>query len=113
MEILLTDLGATVLSASDGRAAIDTASAESLDLVILDIHMPNLNGFEAATAIRQLPGRERLPIVAMTADAMSRNRQQIDRSDFSAYILKPIEEQELRMVLRDTLLGRKWSFTRG
>jgi len=105
VEILLTDLGATVLSASDGRAAIDTASAESLDLVILDIHMPNLNGFEAATAIRQLPGRERLPIVAMTADAMSRNRQQIDRSDFSAYILKPIEEQELRMVLRDTLFG--------
>ncbi len=103
VEILLGDLGATVLSASDGRAALDTASAESLDLVMLDIHMPSLNGFEAATAIRQLPGRERLPIVAMTADAMSRNRQQISRGGFNAYLLKPIGERELRMVLWNTL----------
>jgi len=107
VEILLEEMGATVFSAVDGRAALELASAEPLDLAMLDIHMPNLDGFEAALAIRELPGKEKLPLIAMTADAMSRNRQQIERSGFNAYLLKPIEEQELRVVLQDALFGRE------
>ena len=107
VEILLKDLGAEVLSATDGREALEIASSETLDLVMLDIHMPQLDGFEAATSIHELPGRERLPIVAMTADAMWRNRQQIARSSFFAYLLKPIEEKELWLVLQDTLFSGK------
>lgn len=107
VEILLQDLGATVLSAADGREALDIAAAEKPDLALLDIHMPHLNGFEVATAIRQLPEGGALPLVAMTADAMWRNRQQIIRNGFHAYLLKPIEEKELWLILQDTLFQKK------
>jgi CheY-like chemotaxis protein len=107
VEILLQELGAHVLSAADGREAVKIAAAETPDLALLDIHMPHMNGFEVAAAIRRLPGGSTLPLVAMTADAMWRNRQQITRSGFRAYLLKPIEEQELWLILQDTLFQKR------
>ena len=105
MQILLTNLGASVTCVENGAQAVERVRQESFDLLMLDIHMPELNGFQAARAIRALPGCERLPMVAMTADAMSRNRRQLARTEFQAYLLKPIDERELLLVLHDFFLA--------
>ncbi|HIE54762.1 MAG TPA: response regulator, partial [Chromatiaceae bacterium] len=103
--ILLRKMGAEVTLATDGEEALTLARARHFDLIMLDIHMPGMDGFEAAAALQQLPGRGKIPIVAMTADAMWRNRQRILRKGFQAYLIKPIEERELLLILRDTLFG--------
>jgi Signal transduction histidine kinase len=104
MEVLLREWGARVISASDGREALERLEKSRPDLVLLDIHMPRLDGFETANAIRALPGGDTLPLVAMTADAMWKNRQQLNRSGFDTYLIKPIEERELARVLRELQL---------
>ncbi len=104
MEILLGEWGARVISANDGREALERLEKSRPDLVLLDIHMPRLDGFETANAIRALPGGDTLPLVAMTADAMWKNRQQLNRSGFDTYLIKPIEERELARVLRELQL---------
>ncbi len=105
MQILLTNLGATVTCVENGAQAVERVRRESFDLLMLDIHMPELNGFQAARAIRALPGCDRLPMVAMTADAMSRNRRQLARTEFQAYLIKPIDERELMLVLHDFFMA--------
>ena len=105
MQILLSNLGARVTCVENGAQAVEAARRQDFDLVMLDIHMPELNGLQAARAIRALPGRARLPMVAMTADAMSRNRRRLARNQFQAYLLKPIDEHELLVVLHDFLLA--------
>ncbi|WP_456413001.1 ATP-binding protein [Thiolapillus sp.] len=95
MESLLHNHAATVICAEDGRQAVEAVKAGEIDIALIDIHMPILNGFGAAEQIRQLPHGENLPLVAMTADAMGRNRTEIKHSGFSAHLIKPIEEEEL------------------
>ena len=103
MRILLESWGAKVVAARDGQEALELYRERGAELVMLDIHMPRKDGFEAARALRQMPEGKRLPLVAMTADAMGRNRERLERSSFNAYLVKPIEEAELRQVLRAML----------
>jgi len=104
MEILLGEWGAEVISVEDGRQALEQFREQKPDLALLDIHMPEMNGFETANAIRALPGGADLPLVAMTADAMWKNRQQLNRSGFDTWLIKPIEERELARILRELQL---------
>ena len=94
---LLSSYGAKIVTARDGVEAVDTALRVTPDLVIMDIHMPRMNGFEAAQRIRQelnpCP-----PIVALTADAMRKNREEIERHQLDGYLIKPISEDKLKDV---------------
>ncbi|WP_456380464.1 response regulator [Thiolapillus sp.] len=103
MESLLHNYAATVICVEDGKQAVAAVRTEKIDIALIDIHMPVLNGFGAAEQIRQQPHGENLPLIAMTADAMGRNRTEIKHSGFNAHLIKPIEEEELLATIAEFL----------
>lgn len=87
--------GVELSEATNGREAVERAASEAPDLVIMDIHMPVMNGFEAAKRIRLLAGPTgRVPIIALTAEELSRAASAGDASAVSDYIQKPIVDPE-------------------
>ena len=90
VELLLADIGVHVDSVGDGEAAVQRARATRYDLILLDIHMPRLDGLAACRAIRQLPGGEKVPIVAMTASAFEADREACLAAGMNDFIGKPV-----------------------
>ena len=99
---LLEDVGLTVELAEDGVQAVAMAKRTHYDLILMDMQMPNLNGVDATRAIRALPGGERTPILAMTANAFDEDRQVCLAAGMNDHIGKPVDPD----VLFETLL--KW-----
>ena len=93
MVYLLTAFGHETLEAHDGMEGIERARREKPDLILLDIHMPRMDGYEAARLLREDSECCRLPIVAVTALAMVGDREKILASGFSGYIAKPIDPE--------------------
>ena len=87
--------GLQVDLAANGRQAVDMAANGRYDLVLMDIQMPEMDGMEATRAIRSMPGFADLPIVAMTAHAMSGDRELSLKAGMNDHINKPINLQEL------------------
>ncbi len=97
---MLERLGWNVDVVGDGQAAVEAAARGAYDVVILDCQMPVLDGYEAARAIRLLPGRSgRSPIIAMTANALAEDRQRCLDAGMDDYIAKPITTDGLAEVL--------------
>ncbi|WP_269716076.1 ATP-binding protein [Caulobacter sp. NIBR2454] len=95
---ILAPLGVTLDIVSDGQAAIEACDQVEYDLVLLDIHMPVLDGLEAARAIRAAEakgGRGRTPILAVTADASDQQRQAYIAAGMDGHVAKPIEVAKL------------------
>jgi HAMP domain-containing protein/CheY-like chemotaxis protein len=96
--------GMTVLSATTGREAIDILeSAPALSIVLMDIMMPEMDGFQTMRAIRQKPHFRRLPIVALTAKAMKGDRERCLDAGASDYLAKPVDTEQLLSTLRTWL----------
>jgi len=89
----LRPTGHTIYQAVDGRQAVDLAREEQPDLILLDIHLPVLNGYEAAKLIRESCGGA--VIIALTARAMKGDREKILESGFDDYLSKPVHPDEL------------------
>jgi two-component system, sensor histidine kinase and response regulator len=94
---ILTKRGHSVRVAQDGREAVEAAEREPFDLVLMDVHMPEMGGFEATGMIRQ---RERihgghLPIVALTARAMTGDRERCLEAGMDDYLTKPVKVRAL------------------
>ncbi len=97
---MLKWLGCTADSCSDGREAIELASAADYDAVLMDCAMPDVDGYQATAAIRTLSGpRGRVPIVAVTAHALAGDRDQCLAARMDDYLTKPIQIAELRAAL--------------
>jgi two-component system, sensor histidine kinase and response regulator len=98
---LLEKQGHLVTIASDGRAALDALSRENFDLVLMDVQMPEMDGFEATAAIRaqERETGKHLPIIAMTAHAMQGDRERCMAAGMDDYIAKPIKFRELTDLL--------------
>lgn len=88
---LLEDVSLIVDLASDGLQAVTLAKERQYALVLLDMQMPNLNGLDAARLIRALPGYERTPILAMTANAFDEDRQTCLAAGMDDHITKPVD----------------------
>jgi signal transduction histidine kinase/CheY-like chemotaxis protein/HAMP domain-containing protein len=98
---LLEEHNLNVLHAENGRAGIELfTSTPSIDLVLMDIMMPEMEGYETIQAIRQMPQFRSLPIVALTAKAMKGDRGKCIEAGASDYITKPVDLEQLFSVLR-------------
>jgi len=92
---LLTKRGHQVVVATNGKEAYDAFLAEPFDLILMDVQMPEMDGFEATSAIRAAERDSHVPIIAMTARAMKGDEQRCLAVGMDAYIAKPISAQAL------------------
>ncbi|MEX0929901.1 MAG: HAMP domain-containing protein [Balneolales bacterium] len=90
-----------VLTAGNGKEALDILNKEpEMDLVLMDIMMPEMDGYETMQAIRKLPEFKDLPILALTAKAMKGDREKCIKAGASDYITKPVDTEQLLSLLR-------------
>ena len=93
--------GMTVLSAGTGKEAIEMIeSTPDLAIVLMDIMMPEMDGYETMQVIRQNPSLRRLPIIALTAKAMKGDRERCLEAGASEYLAKPVNTEQLLAALR-------------
>ncbi len=98
--LLLQSMGHQVSFAEDGQQAITQASQTDFDLVLMDIHMPVMDGLTSARHIRALSGtRGQVPIVALTADVMNDAAEQAMAAGMNAFLPKPLQKTQLQAVL--------------
>ena len=90
MSYLIKARGYAVITAGDGSEGLDQAGAHEPDLIICDIQMPVLDGFEVARRLKQDPALARIPLVAVTAFAMVGDRDRVMAKGFDGYLPKPI-----------------------
>ncbi len=100
--LLLEETGLEVVIAVDGVEAVEQVRHADFALVLMDMQMPRMGGIEATLAIRNIPGRESLPILAMTANAFDEDRRQCMAAGMNDFISKPVKPE----VMHATLL--KW-----
>jgi two-component system, sensor histidine kinase and response regulator len=98
---MLKRMGHSTVVVGDGRAALQAWREGRFDLILMDVQMPEMDGFEALAAIRALegPSGDRVPIVALTAHAMSGDRERCLNAGFDEYLSKPIRSDRLREVI--------------
>ncbi|NLA48097.1 MAG: response regulator, partial [Bacteroidales bacterium] len=93
----LSGWGVIVTHAEDGQLAIEKLDNEDFDLILMDLHMPVMDGIEATQAIRSSkdPRIRDIPIVALTAAIMSENHDRLDQLNINDYVLKPFKPHDL------------------
>jgi two-component system, cell cycle response regulator DivK len=87
--------GYEVVMAVDGQAGLEMASAEKPDLILMDMSLPVLNGWEATRQIKANPGTKTIPVIALTAHAMANDREKALEAGCEDYDTKPIEMPRL------------------
>ncbi|MGZ5234568.1 MAG: response regulator, partial [Burkholderiales bacterium] len=101
---MLERRGMRVLAATTGGEAIDLVqSTPDLDIVLMDIMMPEMDGYQTIGAIREDPAFRRLPIIALTAKAMKGDREKCLESGASEYLAKPVNTEQLLTAMRSWL----------
>ena len=93
----LTGWGVIVTHAENGKLALDVLEKESFDLILMDLHMPVMDGIEATRIIRKSkdPRINSIPVVALTAAIMSESHDKIDDLNINDYVLKPFKPHDL------------------
>jgi CheY-like chemotaxis protein len=100
MNLTLTKQGHEVRSADNGAQGVAATKEWCPDLVIMDVMMPEMDGYEAMRRIRQLPRFKGLPIIALTAKAMKGDREKCIEAGASDYVTKPVDADQLVSLLR-------------
>jgi CheY-like chemotaxis protein len=107
LALLLRLEGHEVRTAHDGPAALAAVQAERPDVVILDLGLPGMNGYEVARRLRALPGSEDMLLVALTGWAQEEDRRRCHEAGFDGHLPKPVEFSALRQFLAHPKLVKK------
>jgi len=100
---VLHSLGYTVLSAKDGEDGVKSARSEKPDLILMDLSLPRMDGWTATRTIKGEPELAKIPIIALTAHAMTGDRERALEAGCSDYVSKPINLRDLTSKLRQYL----------
>jgi len=104
---IVEKLGHETLSAEDGAAGVEVAKAELPDLILMDVVMPNLNGFQATRTISKNADTAHIPIILVTTKDQETDKVWGMRQGAKAYVTKPIKEEELVKALTRLPFARK------
>ena len=104
---IVEKLGHQILTATDGAAGVETAKAELPDLVLMDVVMPNLNGFQATRTLARDEATRHIPVILVTTKDQDTDRMWGMRQGAKAYITKPFSEDELSEVLERVFSGQQ------
>ncbi|MFC1966043.1 response regulator [Chloroflexota bacterium] len=107
IEMTLRTGGYALLKATDGEEALDLATREQPDLIIMDMQLPKISGIEVAKRLRQFPAFNHVPIIALTAYAMKGDREKFIEAGCDAYVSKPINTRELPEMVAKILQQRQ------
>ena len=102
---IVEKLGHEALTAEDGAAGVEVAKREVPDLILMDVVMPNLNGFQATRSITREPTTSHIPVILVTTKDQDTDRVWGMRQGAKAYITKPFGETELADVIQEWLGG--------
>ena len=110
-QIVLTKAGMVVDTAENGQVAVTKASAKRYDVILMDIQMPVMNGYEATRAIRQFENKElaQVPIIAMTANAFQEDKQKALNEGMDGHVAKPLNVEMLLQVMQEALSSKRIS----
>jgi CheY-like chemotaxis protein len=108
----LTDRGYTVLSAEDGLEGVRTAKANQPGLILMDIRLPNITGWEATRRLKVEPVTAHIPIIALTAQSTSKDLHRCFEAGCDAFMTKPIQFAQLFTKI-DMLLNRSVDNSQG
>ncbi|HWS78939.1 MAG TPA: response regulator [Thermomonas sp.] len=102
---IVEKLGHDALTAEDGAAGVEAAKREIPDLILMDVVMPNLNGFQATRSISREPTTKHIPVILVTTKDQDTDRMWGLRQGAKAYITKPFSETELSDLIAQYLGG--------
>ena len=103
MEQLLEKAGYGVVFAEDGQTSLTQAKRYHPDLILMDIQLPGINGITAFRKIREDPATETIPVIAVTASAMTQDRQKIMAAGFEGYQSKPLNVKAFVQAIEEML----------
>lgn len=107
IEMLLKANSYTLLQATDGEEALDIATREQPDLVLMDIRLPKVSGLEVARRLKENPALSHIPIIALTAHAMKGDKEKAIEAGCDSYLSKPVNTRELPRLVAHMLLLRR------
>jgi two-component system sensor histidine kinase/response regulator len=107
---LLEQAGHKVTTVGNGVEALAALETDTFDVILMDVQMPELDGFAATAAIRaaERQSGKRQPIIAMTAHALKGDRERCLEAGMDGYLSKPITAPQLHAVLREAIILRDW-----
>ena len=103
--MLLQMSGNETHTAYDGLEAVEAAAAFRPDVVLLDIGLPKLNGYEAARRIREQPWGKGIVLVALTGWGQDEDRQRSREAGFNGHLVKPVDHSALMKLLAESVVG--------
>lgn len=93
--VTLTTAGHTVIEAENGQDALDKVPGKKIDLFIVDINMPVMNGIDFVSNLRRLPGFDKTPVIILTTESEQNMIDKGKQAGANAWIIKPFESEEL------------------
>jgi CheY-like chemotaxis protein len=106
LTLLLRHAGFEVVAATDGRSGIETVRREAPHVVLLDIQMPEMDGYEVAAALKNDPHLAHIPVVGVSSFAMPGDRDRAMRAGFAGYIEKPVDPERFAQSVMAFLQGK-------